>query len=408
MRAAATVWAAFALALPAAAQIAVTGETVYTMAGPPIGNGMVLIRDGRIERVGPAADVKAPEGYRSFRAKVVTPGLIDARTVVGLSGYLNQDHDQDQVDRSKPIQPELRAIDAYDARETLIGYLRGYGITTLHTGHGPGILVSGQTMIVKTAGDTVEEALLKPDVMIAATLGEGARESARGASPGTRSKAIAMLRAELIKAQEAQRKRQRPAEGDKKEKEPPARDLPLEAWIQVLERQKPLLVTVNRANDILSAIRLGKEFNIRLVLDGVAEAHQALDAIKESGYPAIVHPAMQRAYGDAENIGFETPAKLKAAGIPFAMQSGFEGYVPKSRVLLFEAAVAAAHGLGFDNALSAVTIDAARLLGIADRVGSLEAGKDGDVALFDGDPFEYTSHCVGVVINGKVASEQAQ
>lgn len=392
-----------ALALPAAllAQLAVEGETVYTMAGPAIRNGVVLIRDGKIERVGPASEVRVPAGYRRLAAKVVTPGLIDAYTVVGLSGYLNQAHDQDQLERSKPIQPELRAVDAYDAREPLIAYLRGYGITTLHTGHGPGILVSGQTMIVKTVGETVEEALVKPDVMVASTLGGGAREREAGKSPGTRAKAIAMLRSELVKAQEALRRRE-------KKPEEAARDLATEVWIEVLRGEKPLLVTVDRAHDILSAIRLGKEFGLRLVLSSVAEAYLVLEEIRASGYPVIVHPAMQRAGGETENVSFETAAKLKAAGIPFAMQSGYESYVPKTRVVLFEAGVAAAYGLGFDAALAALTIDAARLLGISERLGSLEPGKDADLALYDGDPFEYTSHAIGVIIDGRLVSDQPQ
>jgi imidazolonepropionase-like amidohydrolase len=391
------------LAMPAAllAQLAVEGETVYTMAGAPIRNGRVLVRDGKIERVGPSSEVGVPAGYRRLSAKVVTPGLIDAYTVVGLSGYLNQAHDQDQVERSRPIQPELRAVDAYDAREPLIEYLRGYGITTLHTGHGPGILVSGQTMIVKTAGETVEEALVKPDVMVASTLGGGARERDPGKSPGTRAKAIAMLRSELVKAQEAMRRRE-------KKPEEATRELATEVWIQVLRSEKPLLVTVDRAHDVLSAIRLGKEFGIRLVLSSVAEAHLVLEEIRSSAYPVIVHPAMQRAGGETENISFETAAKLKAAGIPIAMQSGYESYVPKTRVVLFEAAVAAAYGLGFEPALAALTIDAARLLGISDRLGSLEAGKDADLALYDGDPFEYTSHAIGVIINGRLVSDQPQ
>ena len=394
---------AAALALPAvlSAQLAVEGETVYTMAGPAIRNGIVLIRDGKIERVGPRSEVRVPAGYRRLAAKVVTPGLIDAYTVVGLSGYLNQAHDQDQLERSKPIQPELRAVDAYDAREPLIAYLRGYGITTLHTGHGPGILVSGQTMIVKTVGDTVDEALVRPDVMVASTLGGGARERDPGKSPGTRAKAIAMLRSELVKAQETLRRRE-------KKPEEAARDLATEVWIQVLRGEKPLLVTVDRAHDILSTIRLGKEFGLRLVLSSVAEAYLVLEEIRASGYPVIVHPAMQRAGGETENVSFETAAKLKAAGIPFAMQSGYESYVPKTRVVLFEAAVAAAYGLGFEAALAALTIDAARLLGIADRLGSLEAGKDADLALYDGDPFEYTSHAIGVIINGRLVSDQPQ
>lgn len=376
----------------AAQTIAVRGETIYTMAGAPVKNGVVLIRDGKIERVGTMA---TPVGYREMRAKVVTPGLVDAHATVGLTGYLNQAHDQDQVERSATIQPELRAIDAYNPRERLVEWVRGFGVTTLHTGHGPGILVSGQTMIVKTRGNTAEEAAVVKEAMVAATLGNGSRESG-ARSPGTRAKAIAMLRSEFVKAQEY---------AAKKEK---ARDLRTETFARVLRGELPLLVTVHRANDILSAIRMGKEFGIKLVLDGVAEAPIVMNEIKASGYPVIVHPTMYRSGGDTENISFETASKLKAAGVPFALQTGFEGYVPKVRVLLFEAGMAAAHGLQFEEALASVTIDAARLLGVASRVGSLEVGKDADVALYDGDPFEYTTHCTGVIVDGVVVSTEAR
>jgi len=406
---------ALSLAAACRAQVAVEADTVYTMAGPAIHNGVVLMSGGKIERVGPAAQVKVPATYRVLRAKVATPGLVDAHSTVGLSGYLNTPQDQDQVEHSAPIQPELRAMDSYNPRETLIAYLRSLGVTTLHTGHGPGILLSGQTMVVKTTGATVEDAMVKPLAMVAVTLGEGAREEGKGKSPGTRAKEIALLRQEFIKAQEYQKKMDKLAsaapdksdkdKSDKDKKEPPSRDLRLEMMAQVLKGQVPLLVTVNRANDIVTAIRLGREFNIHMVLDDVPEAYMVLDQIKASGYPVLVHPTMERAFGESENASFETASKLKAAGIPFALQSGFEGYVPKTRVVLFEAAIAAANGLGFDNALASITIDAARIVGVADRVGSLETGKDGDVALYDGDPFEYTTHCIGVVSDGKVVSE---
>jgi imidazolonepropionase-like amidohydrolase len=320
--------------------------------------------------------------------------LIDSHTVVGLSGYLNQNHDQEQVERSAPAQPDLRAIDAYDARERLVGYLRGFGITTIHTGHGPGTLVSGQTLIAKTAGETVNEAVIVPSAMVAATLGDSARVES-GKAPGTRGKMVAMLRADLVKAQEYAKK-------EKIE----SRDLRIEALVPVIKREMPLLLTVHRASDILTAIRLGKEFNIRVVLDGAADAHMVLDEIKASGYPVLIHPTMARSFGETENLSMETASKLHERGIPFALQSGFESYVPKTRVVLFEAGVAAANGLGLENALASVTIEAAKLLGIEKRVGSLEAGKDGDIAMYDGDPLEYTTHCTGVVINGKLIGEE--
>lgn len=382
------------------AQVAVRGETVYTMAGQPITDGVVLMREGKIERVGRATEINIPSGYKLLRAKVVTPGLIDARTVVGLSGYLNQPHDQMQLELSASIQPELRAIDAYDAREKLVEWLRRFGVTTLHTGHAPGALISGQTMIVKTVGDEVEDAVMVPSAAVAATLGSAGMGQA-GRSPGTRAKQISMLRSELLKAKEYDAK-QTAAKEDAK----PARDLRTETMVRVLKREIPLLVNAQRAQDIISALRLAREFNLRLILDGAAESYLVMGEIKAAGVPVIVHPTMYRANGETENLSMETAATLMKAGIPVAMQSGYETYVPKTRVVLFEAAQASSNGLTMEQSLATVTSEAARILGIDKRVGSLEAGKDGDVALFDGNPFEYTTHVIGVVINGQVVSEE--
>ena len=374
------------------AQIAVKGETVWTMAGEPITNGVVLVNNGKIEAVGTAAQITIPANYKIVSAKVVTPGLIDAHTVVGLNGYLNQPHDQMALDGSSPMQPELRAIDAYNAEERLIEWVREFGVTTLHTGHQPSALVSGQTMISKTFGKSVEETTLIPAAMIAVTLGDAAL-AAQGKSPGTRAKQAAMLRAELIKAASYGTKPDSP------------RDLKTEMWKKVLDRQIPLLVTAHRAQDIMTALRIAKEFNIKIVLDGASEAHVVLDEIKASGFPVIIHPTMYRAGGETENLSMETASKLKSAKISFALQSGYEGYVPKTRVILFEAALAAANGLSKRDALAAITIDAAKILGLDSRIGSIEKGKDADLAMYDGDPFEYVSHCVGTIINGKMVSE---
>jgi imidazolonepropionase-like amidohydrolase len=385
--------AVFFLAATAAnAQIAVKGETVWTMAGEPITNGVVLMNNGKIEAVGTAAQVKIPANYKIVTAKVVTPGLIDAHSVIGLNGYLNQPHDQMALDGSGPIQPELRAIDSYNAEEKLIEWVRQFGVTTIHTGHQPSALVSGQTMIAKTIGKDVDEATLVPTAMIAVTLGSDAL-AGQGKSPGTRAKEAAMLRAELIKAQE-----------NAKKTDPP-KDLRSEIMMRVIKREIPLLITADKAQDIMTAIRIGKEFNLRVVLDSVSDAQLVMNEIKASGYPVIVHATMARAGGDTEDLSMEDASKLKAAGILVALQSGYEGYVPKTRVVLFEAAMAAANGLSQRDALALITIDAAKIIGLDSRIGSLEKGKDADLAMYDGDPFEYTSHCVGTIINGNVVSD---
>jgi len=381
-----------------AATLAVRAKTLHTVAGQPIRDGIVVVRDGKIVAVGPAARTSTPAGAEVLEAAVVVPGLVDAHTVVGLSGILNQPHDQDQLERSEPVQPELRAIDAYNARDELVAWVRSFGVTTIHAGHAPGALVSGQTLIAKTRGNTVDRAVIVPEAMVATTFGESAMHADRekGKAPGTRSKAVAMLRQELVQAREYAAKR---ASEDPAKR--PERSLRQDALERVLARELPLLVTAERHQDILSVLRVAREFEIRVVLDGAAEAHLVLDEIRAAGVPVLPHPPMQRAWGEMENATMELAARLDAARIPFAFQSGFESYVPKTRVLLFEAAIGAANGLGPERALAAATIEAARILGVEERVGSIEVGKDGDLALYDGDPFEYTTHCIGVVIEGE-------
>jgi len=386
--------AALLAPLAAQAQVAVRGGVVHTMAGPAIEDGVVLIgADGRIQAVGPAASVSIPAGFRLLEAAVVTPGLVDGHSVVGLAGYLNQPHDQDQLERSEAIQPELRAFDAYNPREELVGYVRRLGVTTLHTGHGPGALMSGQTMVVKTRGDAVEDAMVDSVTTVAMTLGPEVSAN-YGGRPGTRARGVALVRAEFLKAQAY---RDRTGEG--------ARDLRMEILGRVLDREVKVLITAQRATEILAALRLQREFGFDLVLDGAAESYLLLDEIREAGVPVILHPTMARNSGTLENATLETAVLLREAGIEVALQSGFEPYVPKTRVVLFEAAMAAAYGLPFDEALRTITLAPARILGIDDRVGSLEVGKHGDVALFDGDPFEYLTRVCGVVIEGEVVVE---
>lgn len=385
----------------------VFGKKVYTMSGPPLENATVVVINGKITSVG-SGPVRAivPDGTRRIEAEVVTPGLIDAHSTVGLTGIFNHPHDQDQLERSAPIQPELRALDAYNPKEKLVEWVRSFGVTTLHTGHGPGELVSGQTFVVKTAGNTVEEALVVEEATLAVTLAEEARKGDHmgmdkgGKTPGTRGKMMAMLRQELIKTQEYMRKREK-AEADKK----PDRDLKYDALARAIKKEIPMLITAHKAQDIGNALRLAKEFDLRIILDGAAESYLLIEEIKAAGVPVVLHPTMMRAYGEMENMSFETASKLAEAGIPVAIQSGFEGYVPKTRVVLFEAGITAANGRTFEEALASITIDAARILGIEKRVGSLEVGKDADLALYDGDPFEYTTHCTATIVNGKVVHE---
>ena len=213
-----------------------------------------------------------------------------------------------------------------------------------------------------------------------------------------------IIRKALLDAQNYRRKWE---EWEKTEKKDPAKrpahDLKLEALARVVEGKVPAIFVADREDDISTALRIAREFRLKPILAQATEGYLARDVIRRAGVPVIVGPTTQRMDAlQTENATLENAALLADVGIPIAFSSGFEDYVPKNHVLLFEAAIAAANGLGRDRALEAATIGAARILGIADRVGSLEPGKDADLALFDGDPFEYTSHVEAVLVNGEV------
>lgn len=402
---------AFAVGLSAfgawssAQDIVVRAQTVHTMSRGTIEDGVIVIRGGKIVAIGAARGTPIPRDLEVIECAVATPGLVDVHATVGLTGMFNVPADQDVRESSSPVQPQLRAIDAYNPREPLVGYVRSFGVTTIHTGHGPGELISGQTLIAKTRGGTVDEAVLVEAKAVAATLGPDAQRSGTN-SPGTRGKAVAMLREALIKAQEYGEKLRREASGEGADDEDdedsgPSRDLQSEALLRVLRGEAPLMVTANTAQDIASVLRLKDEFGITVWLDMGAEAHGMIPELQASGVPVLLHPTMYRSVGTAANLSYGAAKRLSDAGVPFAIQSGYEAYVPKVRVVLFEAALAAGYGeLGFHRALESVTINAAKILGIDDLVGSLEVGKHGDVAMYSGDPFEYTTHCVGVLIEG--------
>ena len=389
------------------------------MAGPPITDGVVVMQNGKISAIGRAADTPIPPGMQVLRAKIVTPGLIDAHSTVGLSGLLNQPQDQEQLEHSTAMQPELRALDAYNAHDRLISWIRSFGVTTIHTGHAPGELISGQTMIVKTVGNTVDEAMLVPARAVACSLISDARKSG-SQSPGTRGKMMAMLRAELIKAQEYAAKLAA-AEKDKTEEDtpvteagdqvaepkqdPPPRDLHLEALVRVLRGELALMITADRAQDIASALRLAREFKIAVWLDSAAESYLLVDEIKQAGVPVLIHPTMARAAEERENLSFETASKLIAAGIPVAMQSGFESLCTQDSSRTVRGG---ASGSLWPRRLNRLWLRSPSRPHVSSelRIGSgrWQRARTAIWPCYDGDPFEYTTHCVGAVIDGHLVS----
>lgn len=381
------------------AQIAIKAQTIYTVSSSPIIDGVILVEKGKIKSVGKASEIKIPADYKIYSSKTVTPGLIDARTVIGMSGVLNISVDQDQLEKSSPIQPELRAIDAYNPDEKLVQFARETGITTIHTGHGIGALVSGQTMVAKTKSGTADAVAIKPLCMLAMTIGPSV--SGNFSSPGTKAKQLSMIRGELMEAQSYNKKM-----ADKDSSKRPSFDLKKDALSKLLRGEIKALITANKSVDIMNAIRLAKEFNFKLVIDGAAEAYRLIDEIKKSKAEIILHATMARNEDEMLNMTRESAAILTKAGIPVSIESGYESYVPKTRLVLFEAAEAVSFGLPFDEGLKSITINPAKLLGIENRVGSIEKGKDADIVLYNGDPFEYTTNVVGVLIDGNIVYER--
>lgn len=375
----------------AAQQTAIEADTIHTMNGEPISEGIILIEDGEITAVGPANEVDVPADAEHYEAQAATPGMIDARTSVGLAGILGIEQDSDEIDRADPIQASLRSLDAYNAREELVAWQRDMGITTVHTGPAPAALVSGQSLIAQTRGDTVDEARLEDPHAVLFALGGAVHQTFD--TPGTRPKGAEMLRQALVRAEESG------AEGS---------DLGQQVLAEVVDGDIPAVVHADTAVDIMTALRLAEEFDLDLILAGATDAHKLIDEIAAAEVPVLLHPTMIRPGGDQANAAFDTAAQLAEADIPFAITGGYEGYVPRARVVLFEAAVAAAHGLDAEGGLAAITRQPAEILGLEDQLGSLQPGHQADVVLFDGEPLEYTSRVCEVFIAGELVSEDCR
>jgi len=396
-----------------AQNIAVLAEHLYTMAdGTQGGPGMVLVRDGKVEAV--RTGQQPPDGYTVLRAAFVTPGLIDADTTAGISGAFNIPADQDQDEATDPNTADVRSLDSFNPSERLLKVLNQYGVTTVQSAPGPRNPIAGRAGIFKTAGPapgpaTVEQLALRPESAMVFNLGDtpkatyGKKEKA----PSTRMKTAEIIRHALSDAKAYEEKWDKWKKDGSDISKQPSRDMKLEALVPVVDGKLAAIFNAYRADDIDTAIRIGTEFHLRYMLASVTEGYLITDTIRRAGVPCLAGPVMQRFESlQTANATFENPAILKRAGIPIALMTGYESYVPKNRILLFEAGIAAANGLSMEDTLRTVTVGAATILGIEDRVGSLTPGKDADVALFDGDPFEYTSHVLAVLTSGQLSYQK--
>ncbi len=387
-----------------ATKIVIQAKKLHTM-GPlgTIDNGLIFIEDGKIKAVGSEGSIAGgTEGATWLKAEVVTPGLIDAHGVAGLTGIYNVRADQDHDESSGPVQAALRATDGFNPQERLLRYLLSFGITAVHTGPSPSNPIAGQSGVFKTIGRNLRECTIRFPAAMLFTLGERPKAvyGEKHQTPSTRMGTAAVIRRALNGAKEYGLALTRWKESGKGNK--PLFDANLEALLPVLSGELPAMFTAHREDDILTAIRLAREFGLRAILDAATEAYLVRDAVAKSGYPVIAGPGMLRiAALQTMNASLENPALLLEKRIPVALGTGYESYVPKTRVILFEAGMSSTYGMGFHHALRAITINAAKILGVDKRIDSIEPGKDADLVLFDGNPFEYTSHIQHVLVNGK-------
>jgi imidazolonepropionase-like amidohydrolase len=383
-------------------RFAVLGGRVHTVSHGTITDGVVLVEEGKIKAVGPRSKVDLPPGTPVLSAAVVTPGLIDAHTVVGIGGTLNVRADQDQDELSDPNQADLRVLDSFNPNEPLLEFLRREGVTVVHAVPGPANVIAGQSGIFRTSGRSAEAMALRVPAGIVVNLGEIPKSAYAGKLPTTRMGTAALVRTAFAQARNHARKKAAPDEA----KRPPA-NLKFDALGLALEGKVPVIFTAHRGDDLATALRLAKEFNLQARLDMATEGYLMADALREAKVPVVVHPTMQRP-GSLEtyNSHLCNAAVLAGRKVPLAIGTGFEGYVPKTRVLRHEAAIAMVNGLGSDRALVAITLNAARILGLDAQRGSLEAGKAADLVLFDGDPFEHATHVTHTVQDGRVVYDR--
>ena len=392
-------WAALAgLAVGLGAQekpTAFTGARILPISGPPIENGVLLVQAGKILAVGDAATVRLSSAVEivDVSGKTLLPGLVDSHSHIGGGAG---------ADGSNPIQPDVRVLDAIDVQDDSIQKAQAGGITTVNVMPGSGHLVSGQTLYLKLRdGRIVDDLLIKlPDGSTA-----GGLKMANGTNPmrpngnfpGTRAKSAALVREQFIKAQEYKAKLER-AKGDPEKM--PARDLALEMLVDVLEGKRVVQHHTHRHDDILTVLRLQKEFGFKVVLHHVSEGWKVASEIAQAGVAAsIIYIDSPGGKLETKDMSFTTGAALEKAGALVGIHT--DDGVTDSRHFLRSAGLAVRGGMSREGALRAVTLANAQMLGLADRVGSLEAGKDADFIILSGDPLSVYTQVEQTWVEGR-------
>jgi imidazolonepropionase-like amidohydrolase len=385
--------------------IAITNAKIYTMTGAPIENGVLILRDGKIEGVG--AGIQSPAGARVIDAsgKIVLPGFIDANCHVGLEEVNQVKATVDSSEATDPVTPQLSVVDAFYPDSRTIGVTRSNGITTGIVSPADENVLTGMSAVIEYSGKRIDEVVLKSPSALHVTLGEAPKATygERKKIPSTRMGTAAVLREAFQKAKDYDQKwkeyQANPKKGDKKERNELERNLKSEAVLQVLQGKIPLVVSAHRVDDILTAIRIAEEFGItNLVINHGTEAYKIRNILAQKKIPVLVGPVTTQP-DRMETLGarYENAALLQKAGVIIAIQTND---AHNARNLPYEAGIAVANGLSYEEALKAITVNPARIFKIDQQVGTLEKGKRANLIIADGDPLEPKTVIEKVFIGG--------
>nr|WP_283246235.1 amidohydrolase [Zhenhengia yiwuensis] len=372
---------------------------VLTMAGITYEKGCILVEDGKIKEIGES--IVETENMEIIDAKGgwVMPGIIEAHCHIGIMEEDKGFEGNDTNEMTDPVTPQLRAIDAINPMDTAFNDAVEGGVTSVMTGPGSANVVGGQFVFMKTKGKSIDDMIVKEPAAMKIAFGENPKRvySGKGKMPATRMATAALLRETLTKAAQYKEKKEKAlAKG-----EDFTEDFKQEAWLPVLNQEIPLKAHAHRSDDILTAIRIGKEFNLHMTLDHCSEGHFIPEYVAASSYPAIIGPTLtRRSKIEVQNKTFKTPGIVHKAGTLVALTTDHP--VIPVQYLSKCAGLAAKEGLGIEEGLKAITINAATICGVADRVGSLEVGKDADIAIFSGNPMEIFTDTLYTIIDGQI------
>mgnify|MGYP004612301085 CR=1 FL=1 len=370
---------------------------IKTMAGSDLPNGCILIDNGKIAAVAPELDAPAGAKILDAQGRLLTPGCVEAHCHIGLDNQAMRWEGMDYNEIDDPLTPQLRAIDSINPQDEAFALALRGGVTTACTGPGSANVVGGTFAIIKLAGKRVDKMVLRAPAAMKCAFGEnpkGCYGQNKKRSPMTRMAVAALLRELLMKTIRYR--------DDKAAGRNPPLDMKLEAMLPVVNGEIPIKCHAHRADDILTAVRIAREFDLKLTLDHCTDGEIIADELAEEGYPVFVGPSLgSKSKVELRNKSFTTPGTLYRAGLNVSIIT--DAPVIPLQYLPLAAGLASAAGLPIEEAWRAITINPARSLGVADRIGSLEPGKDADLVLWTADPLTTVGgEAYITIINGRI------